>query len=229
MEFLTFPFSLPFLLFEDDRDSDAGWSWMPYPWAYGAPGYYEPVGRPDPDGDYMVAPEVRRVAAYQLALEGQPPIDGPGRAQLRFRFLTAYRFEVDAAYGAFFDRNDSSGVSTAATGTAHLTFRLASSENVQWRTGLGVRQWADGREQVFGWDVLYAFDIFWGAHGPMTTSFELTGGSLGSGGAVEPRGTIGVMLGRAEIYAGYDATWIFGGTMPTAYLGGPIAGVRAYF
>jgi len=229
LEIFGFPFFLPYVLFESDGpDAPAGWSWMPYPWAGGAPGYYEPVGGPNEDLDYAVPPEARRIVAYQLAVEGQPPLGGPGRGQLRFRLLTAYRMELDAAYGAFFDRNDSGGATAAATGNAHVTVRLAESEHVQFRTGAGLRHWGDAQGNVFGWDLLYGFDIFWGAHGPVTTSVELTGGSLGAGGVFEPRGTLGVMLGRAEIYAGYDAMWVFGGG-PAAYVGGPIAGVRAYF
>ncbi len=39
-------------------------------------------------------------------------------------------------------------------------------------------------------------------------------------------------MGMGELYAGYDAVWIGPGggpDGPVAYLGGPLAGLRAYF
>lgn len=94
--------------------------------------------------------------------------------------------------------------------------------------GLGARQWIDAAGSVFGIDALYGIDIFWIR--PLTTSLEMTAGSLGSAWVFEPRATMGVVIGFGEVYAGYDALWI-GSTNggPTANLGGPVVGLRAYF
>jgi hypothetical protein len=207
---------------------------MPYPYARGSDGYLEPVlghgGQLDDGYDYGVPRSERRLTSLQVGVEGVPPLGGPGRAQARVRFLTVYRLDFDLAYGAFFDRNDAGGASAAATGNVHVSGRIPQTERLMFHLGLGMRHWADGRGSVFGLDWIYGIDVFWGHHGPITTSLEMTGGTLGSGAVAEPRGTIGVLAGVGEIYAGYDAMWVFGaGNLPTAYLGGPVAGVRAYF
>jgi hypothetical protein len=87
---------------------------------------------------------------------------------------------------------------------------------------------AEAIRSVFGIDALYGIDIFWIR--PLTTSLEMTAGSLGSAWVFEPRATMGVVIGSGEVYAGYDALWI-GSTNggPTANLGGPVVGLRAYF
>jgi hypothetical protein len=166
----------------------------------------------------------------QLAAEGIPPLAGIRRVQASARFQTAYRFEIDVAYALYLERGDVPGGSSAATaawfGHAHAAYQFARGEHVQFRTGLGIRHWIDGQGTSLGVDSLYGIDIFWGR--PVTTCLEFTGGSLGKAWVAEPRGPVGFVLGFGEIFAGYDAVWI-GGAGPTAYLGGPLVGVRAYF
>jgi hypothetical protein len=208
------------------------WSIAPHPYADGTPGYLSHVGSAvETDGvtpRYAVAVESRKVVGAQLALDGMAPLGGPGRAQGSARLVSAYRVELDAAYAYYVDSLPS-GAESAWMGKAHLAFRFAQGEHVQFRAGLGYRQWIDRGGSSLGVDGLYAFDVFWGH--PMTTSVELSGGTLGNAWAFEARGTLGVVVGAGEIFAGYDAPWIGAGDGkgPTAYLGGPVAGVRVYF
>jgi hypothetical protein len=53
-------------------------------------------------------------------------------------------------------------------------------------------------------------------------------GTLGNAGAGELRLTRGLMLGRIELYAGYDHTAIWGSS-GTTRLSGPLAGLQAWF
>jgi hypothetical protein len=203
---------------------------LSHPYYAGADGYLAEWGDPEvlPESGYIVPSSRRRVTALQVALEGMIPVAGVGRVQASARLLTVYRLEVDAAYALYLERTTGNGSDSAWLGNVHLAYRFAQSERVQFRAGLEMRQWIDPTGSTFGLDGLYAFDIFWGR--PMTTSVDLSGGSLGKAWVAEARGTVGATLGFGEIFAGYDALWIgpTNGGSP-AYLGGPVAGVRAYF
>jgi hypothetical protein len=227
------PFYVPHVIVEDDAPSS--WSMLPRPSNTGASGYMARVVNAGDDPDaippgYVVSrPEQYRTTSAQVALEGLIPVSGVGRLQLAARLLTVYRLEFDAAYGVYLEKTTRSGSDSAWLGSAHAAFRFAQSEHVQFRGGLGMRQWIDPTGSTFGFDGLYAIDIFWGR--PMTTAIAFSGGTLGQAWVYEMRGTVGATLGFGELYAGYDALWIGpdNGSSSPAYLGGPIAGVRAYF
>ena len=159
-----------------------------------------------------------------------PPVAGIGRVQGSVRLETVYRLELDAAYAIYLERGDVAGASSAWSsawlGHAHAAVQFARGDRVQFRCGMGMRHWVDSLGSSVGLDLPYAVDIFWGR--PVTTYLELTGGTLGHAWAGEARGTIGFVFGMGEIFAGYDAIWIRGDG-PTAYLGGPVIGTRAYF
>ncbi|MCL2450606.1 MAG: hypothetical protein FWD17_16785 [Polyangiaceae bacterium] len=221
------PFVLPNIVVEADTPPD-GWSLGSYPYADGTSGYlraYVPPPAPDED---TPAPDVRRKFAFQLGVDGLMSAGGNyGRVQASARVLSIYRVDLDAEYGYYAERAPGGGVASAGLGRAHLTYRFAESDHVHFRGGVGVRHWADAAGWAAGPDFNYAIDIFWGR--PMTTSLEASGGLLGHGFAGQLRGTVGVVVGQAELFAGYDAIWIGASGKPSAYLGGPIAGVRAYF
>jgi hypothetical protein len=180
---------------------------------------------------FAIAPEQRRPLGLQLAVDGMPPLGGPGRVQGSARIVSAVRLELDGAYGLYMEKGQvpGAGVDSAWLGRAHVAYRFAQGEHVQFRAGLGYRHWIDAHGSSFGFDGLYAFDVYWGR--PMTTSVELSGGTLGSAWSFEARGTVGVTVGLGEIFAGYDAVWIGSQdpTGPLAYLGGPVVGLRTYF
>ncbi len=232
------PFYIPHVAVEGGPEPEGGWSLAPYPYGDGAAGYFEPVAvsPPDPDSadEAQEAPArelaaSRRVVAFQATAEGMPPVGGVGRLQMSARLQTAFRLELDTAYALYLERPDAAstpGWSGAWLGHSHVAFEFARSERVQFRAGLGVRHWADASGSALGLDLLYGIDVFWGR--PVTTSLEVTGGSVGHAWVAEPRGTVGFMVGPAEVFGGYDAVWI-GGAGPTAYLGGPVIGTRAYF
>jgi hypothetical protein len=52
---------------------------------------------------------------------------------------------------------------------------------------------------------------------------------LPEAGFAQARATMGGMIGRTELYAGYDHTYLSDGHDAGAKIGGPIAGVRAWF
>jgi hypothetical protein len=224
---LLSPFWIPHVIVEGPTAIE-GWSFAPSPYADGAAGYLRrSASGPDNDPPGM-DPAKRRPVAFQVAFDGLAGADGSfGRVQASARILTTARFELDAAYGYYFERGAAGAVSSAWLGHGHLSYRFAQSEHVQFRAGAGVRHWIDARGSALGPDAVYAVDIAW--RRPVTTSLEASAGYLGNAAwAGELRGTVGCVMRFAEIFAGYDGVWI-GGPGPTAYLGGPIAGMRAYF
>jgi hypothetical protein len=121
-------------------------------------------------------------------------------------------------------------VDGAWSGVTHVTYRFAQTSRVQFRTGLGYRQWTGlSSTTAFGADLMYGFDVFWGR--PLVTSVTLDVGNLGAAVVAEARGTLGAMLGSVEIFAGYDHMAIEGTTSSLAAgvgLGGPLLGLRAW-
>jgi hypothetical protein len=179
---------------------------------------------------YEVPRERRRVAAFQAAAEAIAPVAGVARVQAGVRLLTVYRLELDAAYALYAERSDAPVTPTAWSGAwlghAHLSYQFARAEHVQFRAGLGARHWVDAQGASAGIDLLYGVDIF--PARPISVCLEFTGGTLGNAWVGEPRATAGWILGPGEVYVGYDAVWV-GGHGPTAFLGGPVAGLRMYF
>jgi hypothetical protein len=233
------PFWIPHHLIEDHQNAAGGWSVLSRPYADGAAGYLLPLpAASDDPGDSEEPssgdeprdqpPVAKRPVGVQLAAEGSPPLSGLGRVQVRARLVTSERVELDAAYGLYLE-GPTGGASSAWLGQSHVSVRFAQGPRVQFRAGLGARHWIDQTGSSLGVDGLYAVDVFWGR--PLTSTFEITGGSLGSGWAFETRATLGAAFGMGEVYAGYDAIWVGPGGIDgaVAYLGGPLAGLRAYF
>jgi hypothetical protein len=221
------PFWIPHVALESGPVPSQGWSFASAPYGEGAVGYLRPVG-PDEDGTPRgIDPEKRRPLSVQLALDGLSSLDGSfGRVQAGARLLTHFRLELDAAYGLYLERGAAGGASSAWLGHGHISYRFAQREQVQFRAGIGVRHWVDARGWAVGPDAVYAIDIAWGR--PITTALEASAGYLGrSAWAGELRGTVGWVVGFGEAFAGYDGVWV-GGQGPTAYLGGPVIGFRAY-
>jgi hypothetical protein len=240
VDVLLSPFSLPRAALEAGPAPPGGWSLLSRPYENGARGDLVHVAPNDSDATspddevplpdlHAIAPDVRRDVAFQLAAEGMIPAQEVGRVQARARLMTVTRFDLDTAYARYFEQLPGGGATSAWSGQTHLTYRFAQSEKAQFRAGVGLRHWADDRGSAFGVDFIYGIDIFWGR--PITTSLEATGGWVGDAWAFGARGTIGVVMGNGEVFAGYDATWMGDATGmgATAYLGGPVVGVRAYF
>ncbi|MFI5041838.1 MAG: hypothetical protein ACHQNA_08315 [Acidimicrobiales bacterium] len=236
---LLAPITLPHTILEGGSAPPGGWSLLARPYEDGARGYFVHVApradaeaSPDegsPPDPHAIAPEARRDIALQVGAEGMIPVDGVGRLQARARLLTVARFDLDTAYALYLERQPGGSAASAWSGQTHVTYRFAQGEQAQFRAGLGLRHWADDAGSTYGLDMLYGVDIFWGR--PVTTSLEATGGWVGHAWAFGARGTLGLLIGNTEVFAGYDATWLgdMNANTPAAYLGGPVAGVRVYF
>lgn len=202
-----------------------------YPYAHGSNGllrYPEPVHEDGVDGDTAnetniepAPPPSGKSVAGQVRAEGGYILGGTYRGALGGRLMVPGRLELDANFHGLVEPLSDGAVDRATFGNAHVAVRFAQSEQVQFRTGLGYQQFADQYGVEPGIDFLYGFEAQLGAHLILGISGNL--GSAGHAFVGQIRGSLGVMIDRFEIYAGYDHISI--GVVP---LGGPTAGIRAW-
>jgi hypothetical protein len=228
---LMVPWSIPYYAIEDDETVSHDFSFQPYPYAAGAPGYLKRAEPPvllAAEGDEVapaVSPPVtRKVVAGQLRFEESYLTSALFRTGGLARLLLPYRLELDTEWSLFADPNARTA-RYAGLGAAHLGIRFAQSEHVIFRTGIGSRHWIDAQGAEYGADLLYGVDVFWGR--PVTTTLEGDVGFVGEAFVGRVRGTVGATLGPVEVFAGYDHVGILGDGLGAA-LGGPLIGLRAF-
>jgi len=190
---------------------------------YPAPEPTDAVVEPPMDDESAVleAPAPGKPIAGQIRAEGSYILGGVYRGGLVARLMTPFRLELDGNFFAFAEPLDDGSVDRSTFGNAHLGVRFAESEHVQFRTGLGYRQYADQRSIEPGIDFFYGFEAELGAH--LVLAAGVNAGSAGHAFVGQARASLGVMIGRFEIYAGYDHVSIGG-----VALGGPTAGIQAW-
>jgi hypothetical protein len=227
---LTFPWSAPYLIIEEDKSVPHTFSFHDYPYAQGAPGYLKRSGAvmvaeagDAPTPVVSTSPRTKEVAG-QLRADESYLTSNVLRTSAAARLLLPYRLELDTDWLVFVDPNASS-TNAAGLGSAHFGLRFAQTERVVFRTGLGTRHWIDHRGAEHGADLLYGVDIFWGR--PVTTTLEGQLGFVGSAFVGRVRATIGAMLGPIEAFVGYDHVGITGRDASAA-LGGPVLGLRVF-
>lgn len=235
---LALPWCVPYLALETGPDRD--WAYEPYPYAAGPDRgyiYRPPVElpyRPETDTDgaagaldgepFSVARDTRDTAtqlwSFRPSAEASYVFDNILRTRVAGRFLTPSRLELGGAL-SFFVEQDGGKVNTAMLGRVGLSGRFAQSENAQFRTGISILHWNYEGDTANGAAGSYGFDFFPGK--PVIGSVDVLLGGLGQALFFELRGTLGVSLGRAEVYAGYDFT-----SIDDVYFGGPLMGVRLW-
>jgi hypothetical protein len=175
------------------------------------------------------APPAARDVAAQVSAEESYQLTNLWRTTVGARLQLPMRVELDTAWSFYVEPLVRGPNDYTVTGTSHLALRFAQSEAVQFRTGVGVRNWSDKTGTTAGVDLSYGVDVFWGK--PIVTSVTLNFGSLGSAFVFEVRGTIGVTIDRTELFAGYDhvAMANLDDSRLGVGLGGPVVGARLWF
>jgi hypothetical protein len=165
--------------------------------------------------------------SYRIALDSEVEsgflLEGVVPATLAVRLHLPHRFELSGRLSLLGDVLEQK-TELATSALAHVMYRHAQSKRVEFRTGVGVRMFALEAFRA-GLDLLYAVDAYIARRGVFRTELHL--GTLGQAFAGQVRATAGVSIGRCELYAGYDHTVFVGRGKAT--LGGPIAGLRAWF
>jgi hypothetical protein len=163
--------------------------------------------------------------AIALGAESGFMLQGVLPATFAGRLLLPKRVELSARTDWLHDLASRANDRAVMT-TAHLVFRFAQAKRVDFRTGIGPRHFKRD-ESRYGLDILYAIDIY-GRH-PIICRMEFHVGFLGDALLGQARATLGGMIGRVELYAGYDQTRLSDGHGSGTPLGGPVAGMRAWF
>ena len=240
---LALPWCVPYVALETGPERRK-WAYEPYPYAGGSErGYiyrqrfklpYNPESDPQDATDAVdetPAPPAdepwdagTQKWSFRPSGEASYVFDSILRARVAARFLTPSRLELDGAISFFAEQLEGSDVvETALLGRGGLSVRFAQESAVQFRTGVSILHWNYEGDQANGVAASYGFDFFPGE--PVIGSVDLLLGVLGPGKALffEGRGTLGVSLGRAEVYVGYDFVLI-----EDVDLGGPLMGVRLW-
>ncbi|HMI91594.1 MAG TPA: hypothetical protein VK509_09545, partial [Polyangiales bacterium] len=198
-----------------------------YPYAGGHDGYLVPR-QLELAYDGPIRPLARRPNDYalQLSLEAGY-LDSVARGGTSLRLLTPSRIELETRYALFHEwlADAPAGepdTDASSLGASHLSYRLGEGVAGLLRLGLGMRYMVDRTGAEAGFDMLIGAELFVGR--PFVLSLELTGGTLGEAVVFAPRVQLGVMLGRAELFASYEHLLIGEVELPT-----PMLGTRIWF
>jgi hypothetical protein len=200
-------------------------AFLPYPYAHDYPGY---LWRTPPDS---AGPEVPRAPPAELNVGG-----GAGRAWLDngndfdgLNRLGGQLFlDTSCGLGLRLDGNWLHERLTCGCrddsflGSALLTYRLCEHKRFQFHLGLGCVVLSDRAVTKAGVDFSAGFDLF--PVRPVVLSGLVDVGGLGSATYTRARFTVGYLLKRWEVFAGYDYQ-----ATGDVELRGPLAGVRLWF
>lgn len=226
---LTSPWTLPNMALEPtDRGAP---TFEDYPYSRGSNGLLRyPASQPAESGEEPPVrdastddetPVSKKTVLGQIRAEGSYILGGVYRGGLGARLMMPFRLELDGTFYALAEPLGDGNVDQATFADAHLGVRFAESEHVQFHTGFGYEQYADQRSTEPGFDFFYGFEAELGAR--LVLAAGVDAGAVGHAFVGQARASLGVMIGRFEIYAGYDHVSIGG-----VALGGPTAGVQAW-
>lgn len=136
-------------------------------------------------------------------------IEGSGGLGLDFSW-DSYREEYQGSYDELH------------IGDANLLYRIAESDHALLRLGVGAAWFGDAYDTDFGVNFTLRGDLM--PADPLVFSGELDLGTLGDAQHLHAAGSVGVMLGRAEVYGGYDYRRI-----GDVEIEGPMVGLRVWF
>lgn len=212
---LAMPVMLPLAL-----DDEARVRYAPHPFADG-PG----ILRLAPEVGFEADSAPVHTVALALDAESGYMLAGVVPGSLALRLMLPRRVELDARVSLMSDVYDPS-VGLASAATAHLSYRFAQARRFDVRGGLGMRMFALDAVRL-GVDFVYAADTYIARN--WVWRMELHLGNAGSAVVGQVRTTLGAMIGRWELYAGYDHTAYRSGEAAAARLSGPVAGLRGWF
>nr|MDQ3032434.1 hypothetical protein [Myxococcota bacterium] len=161
-------------------------------------------------------------------LEGGYVIDGVGRALASVRVITMIPLEAHLAYSMYFEPRSGGRLDAIALGRLGLAWRPVDEDEAHLRIGGSLRHWQDAQGARLGGEAFVGLDLF--VEEPLVISLEGSIGIVGDAAMFEARGTLGIMMGPAELYAGWHHLAI--SPLDTRFAGveltGPIAGLRLW-
>jgi hypothetical protein len=207
---VTGPFTLPPILLGDTYDH-AG-RFPDYPYQHDIPGsMFIDRACQNPGKPWQTS----------VSLEAGDVSDTLDRFAGRLEVGTTCRLDLDSEWN-YFTEQTSFGPDELHVGDVNLVVRFAQTEQIQFRSGLGVNWLADDAGADAGFNFTYGFDAF--PARPWVFTAVVDWGTLGHAPLLHGRATAGVQLHRCEIFAGYDYR-----SIGKADFDGPIAGLTVSF
>lgn len=111
------------------------------------------------------------------------------------------RFGIDTEWN-YWTEDPGRTEDTLWTGDANLIWRFAQSEQVQFRSGVGINWLADADRGDVGFNFTYGVDIF--PVDPWVLETTLDWGRLGDTDLLHLRTSIGLVWEHVELFTGYD-------------------------
>jgi hypothetical protein len=165
-------------------------------------------------------------ASLRLALDYGYDWDVLHRPTAALSLDTAAGLGARADFTSYVEPREGRAAEFLGIGSANLVLRVADSPRVAPYLGIGWRTLVDGEAWRNGVNGLVAVDVF--PVRPLVVSAIAEGGNLGDAAYVHLRATVGALVRRVEVFAGYDAVVIRGGDDCVVFHG-PTAGLRAWF
>lgn len=209
MAIVTSPFWLPHTIVGDDF-ARPGY-FVSYPYAGNAAGHMRFDGQP---GAGNLSP--------RILIEDSNDFEGVNRVRGHLLLATSSRFGLEADFTHLTEELAGGGMDTLSIGGAGILLRFAQSERVQMRAGLGAQALFDGAQTDGGGYFFYGGDFF--PQRPVVLSAGIQVGNLGEALTWRWRVSVGAVMHRYELFAGYDSLSIGSLTFR-----GPLVGGRCWF
>ena len=193
--------------------------WLPlaFPYDMGYPGV-----RVRQDAMTAGRPSTPDVVGIVDASVGYVP-EGIVRGQLSARLRFTNVLDIEARYGAYFEQTPAR-IDELGIGRIAIAFPLVNEQSIQLRAGVAAQLYHDADGLEPGYAALLEVEGYPVA--PLVLHGAVSGGALGHAGFIDARVTVGAQIERGEIYIGYWAFMVAGGTTDTLH--GPIVGVRVW-
>ncbi len=129
---------------------------------------------------------------------------------------TSSRFGFELGYTGYFE-DLAPGSDSAHLADAQLLWRLGQSPFSVWRIGAGLNSFSDSLGTELGINFTLQMDLF--PRPPWVISARFDAGTLGSAGMYRGNASLGYMLGRCELFTGYDYRQIGSAELDTLEFG----------
>ena len=178
------------------------------------------------DGDYLIGPSTvtqtvparSRSAALRLTAEYGHDMENVHKPSVYALLSTRWRFGLESGWTYFREQSENQAIADQLyIGDINVIHRFAQSENIQMRSGMGLRL-MPGEDRVdLGFNFTYGMDIY--PTNPLVFSAGVDIGNLGMAFLLHWRAHMGVVFWGLEIFAGGDG-WLIGDVSISGLSGG---------
>ncbi len=225
----------PHVLIEENDDYDCNGYFLRAPYWDGGNGYMSMSSQEagpqievetTQDGDYLIGPSTvtrtvparSRSAALRLTAEYGHDFENVHKPSGYALLSTRWRFGLESGWTYFREQSENQAIADQLyIGDINLIYRFVQIENIQMRSGAGLRL-MPGEDRVdLGFNFTYGIDIY--PTKPLVFSASVDIGNLGMAFLLHWRAHVGLIFWGLEIFAGGDG-WLIGDVSITGLSGG---------